>query len=97
MLSPTDPVNPAVGSWATPVFAVVYLVLVIVALVSLMASKWIPAPVKVAITVGILVLPFAGSIAWIICSQVRQRGPKCRPEDRREAGRSEPREWEKTC
>ncbi|MGO4860164.1 hypothetical protein [Arthrobacter sp. 2MCAF14] len=69
-----DPVNPAVNSWAGPVFAVFYLVLVIVALASLIASKWLPAPVKVAITVAILVLPFAGSIAWIIYSQMRQRG-----------------------
>ena len=75
VLSPTDPVNPVVSdSWATPVFGVVYFVLVVVALASLMASKWIPAPVKVAIAVAILVLPFVGSIAWIIYSQVRQRG-----------------------
>ena len=73
MLSPTDPVSPDVNSWAARVFGVVYLVLVVVALASLMASKWIPAPVKVAIAVAIIVLPFAGSVAWIIYSQARQR------------------------
>ena len=55
-------------------FAVIYLVLVIVALASLTASKWIPAPVKVGIVAAILVLPFAGPIVWIIYSQVRQWG-----------------------
>jgi hypothetical protein len=42
---------------------VVYLVLVVVALASLKASKWIPAPTKVAIALAIIVSPFAGSIA----------------------------------
>jgi hypothetical protein len=74
VLSPTDPVNPDISSWATPVLGIVYFVLVVVALASLIASKWIPAPVKVAIAVAIFVVPFAGSVAWIIYSQVRQRG-----------------------
>ncbi|WP_284981218.1 hypothetical protein [Arthrobacter sp. efr-133-TYG-118] len=64
VVRPTDPDNP-VGSdaWATPVLGVVYLVLVVVALASLKASKWIPAPTKVAIALAIIVSPFAGSIA----------------------------------
>jgi uncharacterized membrane protein len=75
VLSPTDPVNPDVSdTLATPVLGIAYFVLVVVALASLMASRWIPAPVKVAIAVAILVVPFAGSVVWIIYSQVRQRG-----------------------
>ncbi|MFF2298637.1 hypothetical protein [Arthrobacter sp. NPDC058127] len=74
MLSPTDPDNPDVSdSWATPAAGIVYLVLVVVALASLIASKWIPAPAKVAIAVAIFALPLAGSVAWIIYSQARQR------------------------
>jgi hypothetical protein len=74
MLNSTDPVNPEVNSWATPVFGIVYVVLVVVALAALIASKGIPAPVKVAVGVAIFVLPFVGSVAWIIYSQVRHRG-----------------------
>lgn len=75
VLSPTDPVNPIVSdAWATPAFGIVHFVLVVVALASLMASKWIPTLVKVVIAVAILMLPWAGSIAWIIYSQVQQRG-----------------------
>ncbi|MDP9905999.1 hypothetical protein [Arthrobacter bambusae] len=74
MLNPTDPINPEVNSWATPAFGIVYVALVVVALASLTASKGIPIPVKVAIGVAIFVLPFVGSIAWIIYSQVRHRG-----------------------
>lgn len=82
MLNPTDPVNPAVGdAWATPVLGIAYLVLVVVALASLKASKWFPAPAKVAIAVAIIVSPFAGSIAWIIYAQARQRGSE-RPSRR---------------
>ncbi|MFK4296135.1 hypothetical protein ABH924_001272 [Arthrobacter sp. GAS37] len=89
VVSPIDPDNPVVsGAWATPVLGIVYLVLVIVALASLMASKWIPAPVKVAIVVGIFAVPFAGSVAWIIYSQARHRRSEDRPEDPGEAGLS---------
>ncbi|MGO4583242.1 hypothetical protein AB4Z38_05030 [Arthrobacter sp. 2RAF6] len=74
MFSPADPINPVVSdTLATPVLGIVYFVLVVVALASLIASKWIPAPVKVTIAVAILALPFAGSVAWIIYSQARQR------------------------
>lgn len=74
VLSPSDPINPDVTSWATPVIGVVYLVLVVGAFGSLMASKWFPGPVKLAIAVTILLLPFVGSVFWIIYSQVRHRG-----------------------
>lgn len=74
VLGPTDPVNPDVNSWVTPVLGIVYMVLVAVALASLMASKWIPALAKVAIAVAIFVLPFVGSVGWIVYSQVRHRG-----------------------
>lgn len=73
MLSPTDQVNPQVSdAWATPVLGIAYFMLALVALASLMASRWVPAPVKVAIAAAIIVLPFVGPVAWIIYSQVRQ-------------------------
>ncbi|GAA5189759.1 hypothetical protein GCM10023346_05190 [Arthrobacter gyeryongensis] len=74
VVRPTDPDNPVVSdAWATLVLGIVYFVLVVVALASLMASKWIPAPVKVAIAVAIFVVPFAASVAWIVYSQAGQR------------------------
>lgn len=49
VVNPTDPDNPDVSdAWATPVLGIVYFVLVVVALASLMASKWIPAPSQVS-------------------------------------------------
>jgi len=49
VVNPTDPDNPDVSdAWATPVLGIVYFVLVVVALASLMASNWIPAPSQVS-------------------------------------------------
>lgn len=73
MLIPNVPDNPVADSWATPVFGLLYFVLV-VALASLIASKWAPAQVKAAVAVAIFVVPFAGSIGWLIYSQARHRG-----------------------
>lgn len=73
MLSPTDPVNPDVSSWATPVFGIVYLALVIVALALLVASRRISSPIKAVIAVAILALPFVGAVAWIAYWLVRRR------------------------
>ena len=81
VVSPPDPDNPVVSdAWAAPVLGIVYFVLVVVALASLKATKWIPAPAKAAVAVVIIVSPFAGSIAWIIYAQARQRarGRSCR-------------------
>jgi hypothetical protein len=74
VLSSANPVIPDVNSWATPVFGIVYLALVIVALASLVASKWISTPVKAVIAVAILALPFVGAVVWIAYSLARQRG-----------------------
>jgi hypothetical protein len=74
VLGPADPVNPDVSSWATPVFGIVYLALVIVALASLVASRWISTPVKAVVAVAVLALPFVGAVAWIAYSLVRRRG-----------------------
>ncbi|MDQ0029688.1 hypothetical protein [Arthrobacter bambusae] len=72
-LSPANPVIPDANSWATPLFGIVYLVLVVIALASLTASKWISTPVKVVVAVAILALPLVGAIAWVAYSLVRQR------------------------
>lgn len=74
VLSSADPVNPDVSSWATPVFGIVYVTLIIVALASLVASKRISPPIKAVIAVAILALPFVGAVTWIAYWLVRQRG-----------------------
>jgi hypothetical protein len=81
MLSPADPVNPDVSSWATPVFGIVYVALVIIALVSLVASKRISPPIKAVIAVAILALPFVGAVTWIAHWPVGQRGTGKQFED----------------
>lgn len=76
MLTSSDPVNPGASSWATPVLGLVYLAFVIVALALLVASKRISPPVKVVLAVTVLALPFAGAVASITYSLVRQRSTR---------------------
>lgn len=73
-LSSANPVIAESNTWATPIFGVVYLVLVIVALTSLLRTNVLSAPVKALIAVAILGVPFLGAVAWIVYFLIRVRG-----------------------
>ncbi|MEZ2392171.1 hypothetical protein AB6813_22055 [bacterium RCC_150] len=71
-LSIDNPLIPDDQLWVTPVFGILYLTLIIIALALLVTSKGIPALMMAAIAVAVLTLPFIGAIAWIAYSMRRQ-------------------------
>ena len=53
------------NSWLMPIFAIAWFATIVFALVLLIRAKDISVPLKALITLVILAMPFAGSLAWI--------------------------------